>query len=56
MFNTTLIVIKAFIRELRAMYERTYTILEPNYPGILSSLLLKTLRLAMPPTTVLITP
>ena len=36
MFNPTLIVIEAFIRELRAMYERTYTILEPNYPGILS--------------------
>ena len=31
-----MIVIEAFIRELRAMYERTYTILEPNYPGILS--------------------
>ena len=36
MFNPTLIVIEAFIRELRAMYGRTYTILEPNYPGILS--------------------
>ena len=36
MFNPTLIVIEAFIRELRAMYERTYGILEPNYPGILN--------------------
>jgi hypothetical protein len=36
MFNPTLIVIEAFIRELRAVYERTYTILEPNYPGILN--------------------
>jgi hypothetical protein len=36
MFNPTLIVIEAFIRELRTMYERTYTILEPNYPGTLS--------------------
>jgi hypothetical protein len=36
MFNPTLIVIEAFIRELRAMYSRTYTNLEPNYPGILS--------------------
>ena len=25
MFNATLIVIEAFIRELRTMYERTYT-------------------------------
>jgi len=36
MFNPTLIVTEAFIRELRAVYERTYTILEPNYPRILS--------------------
>ena len=36
MFNPTLIVIEAFVRELQAMYELTYTILEPNYPGILS--------------------
>ena len=36
MFNPTLIVIEAFIRELRTMYERTYGILEPNYPGILN--------------------
>ena len=36
MFNPTLIVIEACVRELRAMYERTYTILEPNYPGTLS--------------------
>jgi hypothetical protein len=36
MFNPTLIVIEAFIRELRTMYERTYGVLEPSYPGILS--------------------
>jgi hypothetical protein len=36
MFNPTLIVIEAFIRELRAMYERTYGILEPEYPALLS--------------------
>jgi hypothetical protein len=36
MFNPTLIVIEAFIRELRSMYERTYGILEPDYPGIIS--------------------
>jgi hypothetical protein len=36
MFNATLIVIEAFIRELRTMYERTYTTMEPNYPGVIS--------------------
>ena len=36
MFNPTLILIEAFIGELRTMYERTYGILEPNYPGILN--------------------
>jgi hypothetical protein len=36
MFNPTLIIIEAFIRELRAMYVRTYGILEPEYPAILS--------------------
>ena len=36
MFNATLIVIEAFIRELRTMYERTYSKLEPGYPGVLS--------------------
>jgi hypothetical protein len=36
MFNATLIVIEAFIRELRTMYERTYTTLEPDYPGVIS--------------------
>jgi hypothetical protein len=35
MFNPTLILIEAFIRELQATYERTCGILEPNYPGIL---------------------
>jgi hypothetical protein len=36
MFNPTLIIIEAFIRELRAMYERTYGMLEPTYPGVIS--------------------
>jgi hypothetical protein len=36
MFNPTLIVIDAFIRELQAMYERTYGMLEPTYPGVIS--------------------
>src|ERR1700726_73062 len=36
MFNPTLIVIEAFVNELRAMYERTYSTLEPSYPGIIS--------------------
>jgi hypothetical protein len=36
MFNPTLIVIEAFIRELRMMYERTYEQLEPGYPGVIS--------------------
>ena len=36
MFNPTQIVIEAFINELRLMYERTYSTLEPSYPGIIS--------------------
>src|SRR5271157_5668741 len=36
MFNPTQIVIDAFIGELRSMYDRTYGILEPSYPGIIS--------------------
>jgi hypothetical protein len=36
MFNPTLIVIEACIRELRAMYERTYGTMEPAYPGVIS--------------------
>ena len=36
MFNPTLIVIEAFIRELRTMYERSYGILEPEYPTLIS--------------------
>jgi len=36
MFNATLTVIEAFIRELRTMYERTYSTLEPDYPGAIS--------------------
>ena len=35
MFNPTLIVIDAFIRELRTMYDRTYGVLEPGYPGVI---------------------
>ena len=36
MFNPSQIVIEAFTNELRLMYERTYTTLEPSYPGIIS--------------------
>ena len=36
MFNATSIVIEAFIRELRTMYERTYGTMEPGYPGVIS--------------------
>ena len=36
MFNATSTVIDAFIRELRAMYERTYGMMEPAYPGVIS--------------------
>ena len=36
MFNSTQIVIQAFIKELRSMYDQTYGILEPSYPGIIS--------------------
>src|SRR5580658_10316728 len=36
MFNATLIVIEAFIRQLRMMYHRTYEHLEPAYPGVIS--------------------
>jgi hypothetical protein len=36
MFNPTTVVIDAFVGELQAMYERTYGILEPSYPGIIS--------------------
>jgi hypothetical protein len=35
-FNPAQIVIEAFIGELRSMYDRTYGILEPSYPGIIS--------------------
>src|ERR1700687_6411467 len=35
MLNPTLVVIEAFVRELRTMYERTYGMLEPGYPGII---------------------
>ena len=36
MFNATLIVIEAFIHELRTMYERSYGTMEPSYPGVIS--------------------
>jgi len=36
MLNPTLVVIEAFIAELRAMYERTYGVMEPGYPGVIS--------------------
>jgi hypothetical protein len=35
MFNPTQIVIEAFVGELQRMYERTYGVLEPSYPGII---------------------
>src|SRR5262245_34774225 len=35
MFNPTEIVIEAFVGELQVMYERTYGMLEPSYPGII---------------------
>jgi hypothetical protein len=36
MFNPTQIVITAFIRELREMYDRNYGTLEPGFPGVIS--------------------
>lgn len=35
MFNPTHIVIEACVRELQMMYEHTYGVLEPSYPGII---------------------
>ena len=35
MFNPTQIVIERLVGELRLMYERTYGLLEPNYPDII---------------------
>ena len=35
MFNPTAVVIDAFVAELREGYVRTYTNLEPDYPGII---------------------
>ena len=59
MFNPTQIVIEAFVNELRLMYERTYTTLEPSYPGIISFVAQLALeRLSQPvtrPTMTLIT-
>ena len=36
MFNPTQIVIDAFLSELKLIYERTYGVLEPTYPGIIT--------------------
>jgi hypothetical protein len=36
MLNPTLVIIEAFIRELRTTYERTYGTMEPGYPGLIS--------------------
>ena len=36
MFNPTQIVIESFVDELTDMYARTYGVLEPSYPGIIS--------------------
>ena len=36
MFNPTQVVIEAFVRELQAMYERIYGVLEPTYPGVIA--------------------
>ena len=35
MFNPTQLIIEAFVGELKLMYERTYGLLEPSYPGII---------------------
>jgi hypothetical protein len=35
MFNPTLIVVEAFVGELRTMYDRTYGKLDPGYPDII---------------------
>jgi hypothetical protein len=35
MFNSTQLVIESFVRELQTMYEHTYGVLEPSYPGII---------------------
>jgi hypothetical protein len=35
MFNPTQVIIDAFISELKLMYQRTYGLLEPSYPGII---------------------
>jgi len=35
MFNPTQIIIDAFVGELKLVYERTYGLLEPNYPGVI---------------------
>jgi len=36
MFNSTQIVIDAFVNELQSVYIKTYGVLEPSYPGIIS--------------------
>jgi hypothetical protein len=35
MFNPTQLVTEAFVGQLKSMYDRTYGILEPSYPGII---------------------
>jgi hypothetical protein len=35
MFNPTQIIIIAFVRELREMYDRSYGTLEPGFPGVI---------------------
>jgi hypothetical protein len=59
MFNPTQVVITAFIRELRAMYDRTYGTLEPGFPGVISLSPSSLWRISRPAThhiTTLITP
>jgi hypothetical protein len=36
MFNPTEVVIEAFVRELKAMYVHTYSVLEPIYPDVIA--------------------
>src|ERR1044071_2732971 len=35
MFNPTQTVIESFVTELQVMYQRTYAVLEPSYPGVI---------------------
>jgi hypothetical protein len=36
MLNPTQVVIEAFVRELQAMYERIYGVLDPAYPRVIA--------------------